>query len=189
MPDRSVRSRYMLPAAAALLVAVGVGWFLARHTVDQGPVDTIMTAEKMSEAVRSEIYLYFGDPQGRFLRAEQRILDRPADDGTFSRQLIAALIRGPEKSSNRTLPEGARLRALFVVDGRAYVDFASASFISHPGGVETELLSIYSIVNTLVVNVDAIREVKILIGGQERVTLAGHIDLQLPFVANMMWIR
>jgi hypothetical protein len=79
---------------------------------------------------------------------------------------------------------------LFITPAEvAYLDFAAGSFSNHPGGAGAELLSIYSIVNTLVLNVDGIRSVKFLIGGRESVTLAGHSDLRFPFEVDMMWIR
>jgi hypothetical protein len=38
-------------------------------------------------------------------------------------------------------------------------------------------------------NIPEIDRVKILIGGGDTMTLAGHIDLRFPFKANMLMIR
>jgi hypothetical protein len=139
---------------------------------------------------KREIHLYFGDPQGRYLTAEQRIVEQYADDVAFGRQILETLLEGPRQGTSRTLPSDADLRAFYIVsEGIAYVDFEVGSFNNHPGGVETELLSIYSIVNTLVLNVEKIRSVKFLIGGQEAATLAGHVDLSHPIKADMLWVR
>lgn len=189
MPARYRRLHYLLIAIAALLVATAVGWFLARHTLDHPIAVSASPEPKALTAVKSEVHLYFGDLQGRFLRAEQRVLDRSADDVVFGRQLIDALIQGPQEPGGRTIPEKASLRGFFITSGTAYVDFAAEAFAEHPGGVEMELLCIYSIVNTLVVNLEAIRDVQLLIGGQEQSTLAGHIDIEQRFMADMMWIR
>ena len=51
------------------------------------------------------------------------------------------------------------------------------------------MMTIWSIVNTLVLNVPEIEAVKILIGGGEAETLAGHIDLSRPLRANMPLVR
>jgi hypothetical protein len=50
-------------------------------------------------------------------------------------------------------------------------------------------LTIYSLVNTLVLNLPEIDRIKILINGREATTLGGHVDLQFPFNANMLLIR
>ena len=74
-------------------------------------------------------------------------------------------------------------------DGTAYVDITAAVKDAHPGGIHSEQMTIFSIVNSLVLNVPEIDTVKILIDGREAMTLAGHVDLRHPFKANMLLIR
>jgi len=50
------------------------------------------------------------------------------------------------------------------------------------------LLTIYTIVNALTVNVPTIRAVQILIEGREVDTLAGHVDLRRPLTPREEWI-
>lgn len=173
----------------AIIIAAGVGWYLAHQSAQQmnGELNTVGVETPSVEKV--EIYLYFGDSQGRYLTAEKRIIDRPADAVAFGRRILTVLLDGPEQGGSPTLPGGVGLRAFHISDGAAFVDFESGSFDRHPGGVKTELLSIYSIVNTLVLNVEEIRTVKILIGGQEPATLAGHVDLSHPFEADILRVR
>ncbi len=46
------------------------------------------------------------------------------------------------------------------------------------------MATVYSLTNTLTVNIPAIKKVKILIGGKERESLKGHIGLKHPFTMN-----
>ena len=57
--------------------------------------------------------------------------------------------------------------------------------VSHgwPGSV-SELLTIYTIVNALTVNLPTIKSVQLLVEGKEVDTLAGHIDLRQPIAQN-----
>lgn len=188
------RSRFIINFALILgiaLLAVMAGWWIARWAAQGEPVVTHPDEQPAgSVPARRAVHLYFSDSQGRFLMAEQRILDQPSDDVRLARQLIELLIRGPEKGGFRTLPADAVIRAVYLNDaGTAFIDFESDAFAAHPGGVGAELLSIYSMVNTLVLNVDRIRSVKFLVGGQESATLAGHVDLQSPFEVDMLWVR
>ena len=67
----------------------------------------------------------------------------------------------------------SKIRAFFILDpGTAYIDFGIDAFDNHPGGVGNELLSVYSVVNSLILNSEVIRSVQFLIGGQEAATLA-----------------
>ncbi len=139
----------------------------------------------------TEVFLYFGAETDTFLVAEKRTLYGGVDPITLSRHILDALISGPtEKNLVRTLPEGTVCRAFYLTDdGVAYADFSGEIRDRHPGGSEAELMAIYSIVNSLVLNVDEVKKVKILIEGGEADTLAGHIDLRRPFEANMRMVR
>jgi hypothetical protein len=90
----------------------------------------------------------------------------------------------------RTLPPDTTFRALYILDdGTAYVDLSDAVGATHPGGIQMERLSIYSIVNSLILNVSEIQAVKILKNGREALTLAGHMDLRFPLKADLLLIR
>ena len=136
-------------------------------------------------------YLYFINSKGKFLHAVERPLTSSMPSVAFGNYIIKTLIDGPEKNDLiRTIPEGTKLRALYITEkGAAYVDFNREITDNHPGGIETETLTIYSIVNSLILNVPQIKTVKILINGNESTTLAGHIDLRFPLTANMMIVR
>ena len=122
--------------------------------------------------------------------AENRVLKSPQEPEFFARTIIEALIKGPQQGLARTLPAATAIRAIFVTqEGTCFVDLTSAVTENHPGGIQSELLTVYSIVNSLVLNVPQIKAVKILVNGTEANTLAGHIDLQTPIKANMLFIR
>lgn len=104
-----------------------------------------------------------------------------------ARQIIDHLIAGTDDALlYGRLPEGTKLAELFVSDaGTAYLDFNSAIADNHPGGILPEQATVYAIVNSLTYNVPEIRRVKILIGGVERETLAGHCMLLLPLTLDL----
>ena len=56
---------------------------------------------------------------------------------------------------------------------------------AHPGGTLTELLTVYTIVDALTVNLPGVQSVQILIDGKEVPTLAGHVDLRQPLAKNL----
>ena len=144
----------------------------------------------MEPSQNKPVHLYFADKESQYLIAENRVLKSPQDPEFYARNIIDALIKGPQQGLVRTLPVATAIRAIFVTqEGVCFVDLTSAVADYHPGGIQSELLTIYSIVNSLVLNVPQIKAVKILINGTETKTLAGHIDLQHPIKANMLLIR
>ena len=84
------------------------------------------------------------------------------------------------------------LQEVFIDDtGAAYVDFSDPISANHPGGIANEQATIYSIVNSLTYNLKEIRQVRILVGGTEKETLAGHclllpleLDLSMTDIAS-----
>ena len=88
------------------------------------------------------------------------------------------------------VPAGTRLRALYVTPGgKAFVDLSGEVVTGHPGGSLDELLTIYTIVDALTVNLPAVMSVQVLVDGKEVDTLAGHIDLRRPFAKNVSWVE
>ena len=59
----------------------------------------------------------------------------------------------------------------------AVVNLRSSFVNQHPSGVEVESLTLLSIIGTLHANVPQIEQVRFLVDGQPRETLAGHADL------------
>ncbi len=139
---------------------------------------------------RSIVHLYFSDKNNSFLKAEKRDLFRSDNPAEFGKVIVEALIGGPRTGLMRTIPEDTTLKAFYITrDGIAYADLSDTIKNAHPGGVKSELFTIYSMVNSLILNIPEIDVVKILIGGRETMTLNGHIDLRFPFKANMLLIR
>ena len=184
--------RYLIGIFIIVILSAGVGVYLISDRPD-APVWTVDRNRKsapISTTKGATVNLYFTDSNGSFLKAESRTVAHDEDPAIQGRAIIEALITGPSKGLLQTLPEATGLRAIYVAEtGLAYVDLKGDIKDQDPGGSKSELLSIYSIVNSLVLNVPAIRSVKILIEGAEALTLNGHVDLRFPFKANMLMVR
>jgi len=139
---------------------------------------------------KSRAHLYFADKEKPFLIAEERDLLHAKDAISFAKMIITALSEGPRQELMRILPPETVLRALFIDQNKtAYVDFNESLKEKHPGGSQTEILTIYAIVNSLVLNIPEIETVKFLFDGRESMTLCGHMDLRFPMKANMLLVR
>jgi Sporulation and spore germination len=66
----------------------------------------------------------------------------------------------------------------------AVVNLTSAFVASHPSGLETETLTILSICATLRANLPRVTEVRFLVDGQPRATLADHADLSRTYLTS-----
>jgi hypothetical protein len=66
----------------------------------------------------------------------------------------------------------------------AVIDLRSTFVNQHPSGVEVETLTLRSILGTLHANLPQIEQVRFLVDGQPRETLAGHADLLRTYPAR-----
>lgn len=177
--------RRLLLALLLLVLAVGVGgFFLGRALAPRAPVPPPVPPQDGNtiEATTRVVRLFFAAPDADKLQEEERTIPRAASFVEEARRTVAELITGPQGDLNPTIPDGVKIRQLYIDSGgTAYVDFTRDLQVNHPGGSEGELLTIYSIVDTLSANFDEIKQVKILVEGSEVLTLAGHIDMRHPF--------
>jgi len=196
-PDNKIRSRQLLKKnnagliafAAMVLIPAGCGLFSPGICAQTSPVSQETDRPEIPRAVT--VNLYFAGKNPFSLIAEQRKVPRPESTVALGRAIIRELAAGPRKKNlSRTLPDSDILRTFFIAsDKTAYVDLGSEMWTHHPGGVRSDILAIYSIVNSLVLNMAEIDAVKILILGRDPITAAGHLDLNHPLQANILLIR
>jgi germination protein M len=105
------------------------------------------------------------------------------------RTVVEELSRGSRIGLQPTLPSATRVLDVFVsARGVAYVDLSKEVAQEHPGGSEAELITVYSVVNSLTANFPAIKRVQILVEDRPTPTLAGHVDLTRPLTPDLTFL-
>ena len=134
--------------------------------------------------VKTVSLFFLREEDGLFVPEEREI----AADASLVREakeVITELIKGPRGDLVSPLPPETKLGQLFITrDGTAYVDVSKDLVDYHPSGTAAEISTVYTIVNSLTYNFKAIKKVFILIEGEERETLGGHISLDRPFLPD-----
>jgi hypothetical protein len=127
------------------------------------------------------------------LLAEDQMIFKSADLINRVRQIMQNLQTGPRTETMLpAFPKDTKVQDIFISQqGTAFIDFSDTLATTHSGGVLNELATIYSVVDSLTYNLPEIKQVKILIGGVEKETLAGHCLLLLPLdmdlsISNVM---
>jgi spore germination protein GerM len=178
MIPRHLKITFALLLAAALLTGVYV-WTLKRHA-RQAPQNTELQqpVAPPNAGTPLTVALYVADDQQGALRREEASLTLPSDPTLRAQAILRALIaRYTQKDSTHPLPAGADVNDVYFVNGTAVVDLNDAFASGHRSGVMVEELTVFSLVQTLAANLPGVAQVKILVNGQERETLAGHADL------------
>lgn len=180
---------------ASLFLLVGAIWILLIHrdgTLERAFKGGKKEGSKVEITPRRtrEVIVFFCDPHVPLLVRVSKKVDASLPLEDQAREVITTLISGPSGGLLRTLPHGTELRGISVgSDGTATVDFSKELSRSHPGGSSAEIVTVYSIVNSLVMNFDQIKRVQILIEGKRIESLAGHISIHDPIEADEGLIR
>lgn len=144
----------------------------SRREVMEEPVST-----PTDKQVQAQMF-WLSTASSNSLEATAIQLPLSADPVERSKQLLNALILRAPSAEKRTIPAQASLLAFYLQpDGTAIADFSDEFSSAMPSGILSEQLAEQSIVQTLGANVAGIKQLKILVHGQEAEALAGHLDL------------
>jgi hypothetical protein len=143
-------------------------------TLDARPMTPPVSG--LPEAVR----MFVADDRDGSIREQQVSIVLPASPSsralTLLRVLVASYLDG---TSTHKLGDGADIRGVYFVNDTLAVVDANAEFANkHRSGALVEELTIASFVQTLSAAFPKVTQVKFLVDGKERETLAGHADLK-----------
>jgi spore germination protein GerM len=163
-----------------LLILIGIGLVILFHQQIYHSIKPLF--ERRSILVeRKEVLLYFSGPEGEYLIGEKRKILKKNEAREEAKETIVELIKGPRGKLIPTLPPRTKLLTLQINDaGVAKVNFNPALSKDHPGGSSAEMMTVYSIVNSLALNFPKIKRVQILIDGKPIETITGHLSLRQP---------
>lgn len=138
-----------------------------------------------------ERFLYFVHPDGAHLTARPGKFPMGLGDHDLGMTILRAICAAPpDPSLASAWPPGTNVNALFIGDdGRAWVDMALEG-----GGLEnpdtrSELLAVYSVVNSLTLNIPAVKKVKLLVNGTDAPSLGGHVSLRYFYTTEMTMVK
>jgi spore germination protein GerM len=157
-------------AALALLLVAGA----CKKKTD--PAANLNAANRVS--VRP-VRLYYESPQ-MLLVAETRNIALPESPAAAIPVVVRELMKGPSKPPlGRLFPADTVVRGTYLLPGgTVIVDLGGATLTQGWGtGSHEELMSVYSLVQSLTANFAEARRVRVVVNGTPAETLAGHVSL------------
>jgi hypothetical protein len=168
-----------------ILAGFGIGWLLQQA---QPPAERIPIVVE-EELPEREVQLYFADPLGRYLVAEARMIRGCEDDRDCIRSVLEALRAGSRQELLPVMPSQTGILEIELENDLVRVNFSRQLSDFHPGGSLSELLTIYSLSNSLSENFPYLRQLQILVDGQVQQTLKGHARIDQPVYADFSYSR
>jgi len=192
----------------AASIAMGVGLWRqldrAHQRLLKGVDSTPTQAPQVAPAERATL-LVASDADNSLL-AQVQTLPIPQDPGARARLVLGKLLdlyAAPDAA--HPVPGGAKsIAQVFLMPAPnlaanpakpglaepqptaselAVVNLTGSFAANHPSGLETESLTVLSICGTLHANLPGVTQVRFIVDGQPRATLAGHADLTRTYLA------
>jgi hypothetical protein len=186
-------SRRAAALGIAAVVLVALALLLWSQYGSDGPDQVALQPEPIAEptANGTPVELFFPGTDG-WLHPELRELALPENPRERIALLVQKLLQGPTSGSYVVpLPSSVELEAVHLNPGGvAYLRLRESAGSRPPSsGSRTEMLRVYSLVNTVLRNVPQARSVVLLWNGEQLRSFAGHLDTSRPLVARETLVR
>ena len=175
---------------AAIIFVFCLLWILGRSASNNQQLVVSPNAPAPVAAVDTErdVTLYFASADATQLLS---VTDRIGcvDEQDCLRGIVETLINGPVVDGLPVIPARTELNSIRIEEDLAILDFNRQLVDGHPGGSQSELLTVYALANSVAVNFPHLRRVQITIDGAAVDTLKGHVDLRRPLLADFSYSR
>lgn len=127
------------------------------------------------------VVLYFASEDAMGVAAEIRWL---TEEQSSLAGRVKALVEGPTRPGlYPSLPKSTVVLDAIRQNDLVVVNFDRHMIEDHGGGSAGEIITVYSIVNTLT-EVEGVEQVQILVEGRRVETIAGHLDVSRPIARD-----
>jgi hypothetical protein len=192
----------LLAAVAMAVVLIRLREQAADRIANQAAeLEKASLAEPAAEPTEAVTLLEANDLDGA-LAPVSRSLALPQETGARARVLLRQLLANyAAPDSKHPLAAGPGVEEVFFMPAPhaaansdtsatpnagqiAIVNLTRAFAENHPSGIEAETLTLLSIIGTLHENFPNVEQVRFLVDGQPKETLAGHADLTRSYLAG-----
>jgi len=134
-----------------------------------------------AESIRS-VTLFFSE-DGTHLARETRGVEPCDNDTACLKSVLDELLNGSVGELAESVPEGVTVSSVKIEEDLATIVFNNLFSEAMPSGSSSEILAVYSVVNTVAVNFPQIKKVKIEVDGNKTGVLH-HLDISDPLTPD-----
>lgn len=185
--------KFALKTITIMIVVITLGLFFIKNMFDESKefkkLDLSGSVGKFAALADSPIsdnllIIYF-TTDGRTLTPETRESIQRLPSTEKARLILNELINGPKQGYVKsTISKQTKIRGIYLLKDELVVDFSEDIVKECVDGFTPELLAVYSVVNSILMNCKEITRVKILVEGQPRDVFKNYIEISGALTEN-----
>ncbi|MBN2400215.1 MAG: GerMN domain-containing protein [Candidatus Aminicenantes bacterium] len=188
----TVKTRNYLFIALAFIIFFALLFLFFFNKKSGRPEPELLNKETENGIIAEfiKVKLYYLSESSVLLKPVYREIQVPEIREDLYKKFLSLLLAG-DNGWITPIPAGVQLRAVFYLPQikMLVVDFNDILLNEFPSGTTAELEFIYFIVNNICYNFKEIKKVKLLCGGNEIRTLAGHIEMEKAFFPDFSRLK
>lgn len=182
------RFAFMVATVGFVTIVLGLGaiWYVFQTGGIVGSVAPLRELTRRGGSLPpSQVLIYLTKDGKQLVSNVAEVGEAGMSSENKARVIVTKLIEGKDAALLRSpIPQGTKLKSVFI-NGKIIIVNLSSEFMNNlPAGIDSELLAVYSIVDSLLYNIDSAEAVQILIDGEKVLTVGGHLDISTPLIAN-----
>jgi spore germination protein GerM len=178
------RFAFLVSTVAVVIIVLGLVfiWYLFQGG---GNVPLAKLASRTGTLPPNQVMLYYTKDGKTLIGTVADIGAAGMSPNDKAKHILTRLLEGQDAAFLKSpIPPGTQLNSVFI-NGNVVIVNLSKEFMNNlRGGVDAELLAVYSVVNSIQFNIEQIDAVQILIEGERVLTLGGQVDIESPLIAN-----
>ena len=157
--------------------------------LEEGPLGKIVP-EKYRDMLKSKPktgqgYLFYTEDGCTLTPVSVQFEHNESNVPARAQQLFGALERKQGGNAMRsTLPEGTVLKSVYLKDQTLIINLSREFADNMPAGLNAEVLAVYGVVNTMMLNIDTISAVRLLIEGESLPVARADVDISGDLIGN-----
>ena len=191
---KSSNFKFIVKACATSLIIIILGLYFISQLFEENKslkkIDLSQTVGKIAPLAvpplsPNQIKVYF-TTDGRTLTPELREFKEKLPTTELSKFILSELSKGPKQGYfEPVIPSETEIRGVYLVKDQLVVDFSKILIEKFDGGLTSELLAVYAIVNSIILNCEGVESVKILVDGKTEDVFHKYIDISSQLSENL----
>ena len=182
------RFAFLVSTVAVVIIVLGLVfiWYFFQAggaTSPTNPLHNVLS--KAGNLPPNQVLLYYTKDGKQLVPTVSEVGSAGMSANDKAALIVDKLLEGKDAAFLKSpIPTGTKRNSVFI-NGNVVIVNLSREFMENlRGGVDAELLAVYSIVNSILYNIENADAVQLLIDGEKVLSLGGALDIESPLIAN-----